>query len=147
MTGLSDQDVLIFIKSEVVMRWVLPSDALDEASRNFRAQGFFTALPALNYGGLFAGLSDAGYSRNEPVKDKELPEAEDEIVRRACVAIYSKGKKLDFVDVGKETAFRRVIEEHLQRLRSFPVLVRSDDRRLKVTENFARENLERFLSD
>ena len=137
----------MFIKSEEVLRWVLPADAHEQAVRSLRDQGFFTTLPVSNYGGRVGGASDAGYSQNDPAHAKELPAAEEELVRRASVVIYARGKRLHFVDVGKESAFRRVIEEHLHHLHRFPVLVRSDGRRLEGPENFTDEKLASFLSD
>jgi hypothetical protein len=148
MTELDPRDVLMYVKSEDVIRKVLPPDAHDEAIRGFRAQAFYCVPPvAANYGGHIGPAHDVGYFGNKPVIDKEIPEAEEEAVQRAMKAVYDQGKKLYIVDVGKESALRRVIEEHLHSLRDFPVLVRPDGRRLEGVRNFSPENLGRFLSD
>jgi hypothetical protein len=148
MTALGTRDVLMYVKSEDIIRWVLPPDAQDEALRAFRERGYYACPVIGNWGGHSAGsFFDAGYFGNKPVRDKKLPELEADAIDRAWVAVHAKGKRLHIVDVGKESELRRVIEEHLHHLHSFPVLVRPDGRRLEGTESFSKENLDRFLSD
>lgn len=147
MTEVTDRDVLMYVKSEEVIRWVLPPDAQDEGLRAFRAGGYYTCWLQPGYGGHSAGsFFEAGHFENKPVRDKQLPEGESDAIDRACAAIYAHGKSLHIVDVGKESALRRVIEEHLHHLHSFPVLVRLDGRRLEGIESFTQESLEEFLS-
>jgi hypothetical protein len=145
--ALDHRDVLMYVKSENIVRWVLPPDAQDEALRGLRSHAFYCIPPAGNWGGHMGTNFDAGYFGNKPVRDKEIPEAEADAIRRAVTAVYGKGKKLYIVDVGKESALRRVIAEHLHHLHSFPVLMRLDGRRLEGAQNFSQENLETFLSD
>ncbi|MFZ1023558.1 MAG: hypothetical protein WAN87_05435 [Thermoplasmata archaeon] len=149
MKTLGSGDVLIYVKSEDMIRWVLPPDAQDEGLRGFRDSGYYTCpVAGGKWGAHSAGLDhNAGYFGNRPVRDKELPEEEAAAIDRAWVALRAKGKTIHIVDVGKESALRRVIEEHRHHLRSFPALVRPDGRRLEGTPNFTKENLDKFLSD
>jgi hypothetical protein len=147
--ALSPQDVLMYVKSEEIIRRVLPPDAQDEAIRQFRAGGYYSSplLPTSYWTHGNATIFDAGNFGNKPITDKEIPKAESEAIDRACAAIYARGKRLHIVDVGKESALRRVIAEHLHHLHDFPVLVRVDGRRLEGAESFTEENLEKFLSN
>jgi hypothetical protein len=144
---LGPQDVLMYIKSEETIRLVLPPDCHDEALRGLRSQGFYSVAPGPSYAFHVGTSSDVGNFGNKPILDKEIPEAETEALRRTWAAVYAKHKTLHVVDVGKESALRRVIEEHRHRLQEFPVLVRPDGRRLEGTKNFSDENLAKFLSD
>ena len=144
------RDVLLYIKSEEVIRLVLPSDAHDAALAALRDGGYYT------YYGLAAhsassGLSEtafkAGHFENRPVMGQEIPESEDEAIRRAGMAVVAHGRRMHVVDVGKESAPRRIIEEHLHHLKRFPVLCRPDGRRLEGADQFTQENLEQILRD
>jgi hypothetical protein len=146
MTALGAQDVLMFVKSEDIIRLVLPPDAHDEALRSVHAEGFYSSPPG-QFGGHMGPSSDAGYFGSKPVREKEIPEAEAEAIRRASRAVSLRHKTLHVVDVGKESPLRRVIEEHLHQLHDFPVLMRPDGRRLEGAGNFTDENLAKFLSD
>lgn len=142
-------DVLIYIKSEDVVRRVLPSDAHDEAIGALRAGGYYTFFPA-GYGG-HAGPSPAAYDTahygHKPIMGKEVPEAEEDAIERAGATVFAHGRRLHVVDVGTESALRRIISEHLHHLKNFPVLCRPDGRRLEGTDEFTQENLEKFLRD
>jgi hypothetical protein len=148
MKPLGSDDVLIYVKSENIIRWVLPPDAQDEGLRAFRASGYYTCPVIGGNWGHSAGIDhNAGSFGNRPVRDKEIPEEEAAAIDRAWVALRAKGKTIHIVDVGKESPLRRVIEEHRHHLHRFPVLVRPDGRRLEGIPNFRNENLERFLAD
>jgi hypothetical protein len=149
MTLLDHRDVLLYIKSEDIVVRVLPPDAADEAIRSLRANGHYSLPPGQGYSGHWGTGSffDAGRFGNKPVRAKELPEGEEDAIRRVWAAVQEKGKRLHIVDVGKESALRRVIGEHLHHLQNFPVLVRLDGRRLEGVENFTEAGLEKFLSD
>lgn len=138
----------MFVRSEDIIRRVLPPDAHDEALRAFHSQAFFCVPPpaALRGGHIGPGW-EAGYFGNKPVRDKEIPEVEEDAIQLAVRAVHGQGRNLYIVDVGKESALRRVISEHLNHLHRFPVLVRPDGRRLEGADNFSRQNLEKFLSD
>jgi len=148
MQALDHRDVLMYVKSEDIIRRVLPPDAHDEALRDFHSQAFLAIPPpaALRGGHIGPGW-EAGHFGNKPVRDKEIPELEADAIHRAVMAVHHRGKTLYIVDVGKESALRRVIAEHLHHLHSFPVLVRPDGRRLEGADSFSDENLQRFLSD
>jgi len=148
MQAVDRRDVLMFVKSEDIIRRVLPPDAHDEALRGFHSQAYLSIPPpaALRGGHIGPGW-EAGYFGNKPVRDKEIPELEEEAIHRTVMAVHGRGKTLHIVDVGKESPLRRVIAEHLHQLHSFPVLVRPDGRRLEGVQNFSQENLEKFLSD
>ncbi len=142
-------DVLIYIKSEDVVRRVLPPDAHDEAIGALRSGGWYTFLPA-GYGG-HAGTSSTAYDGPhygyKPIMGKEVPEAEEDAIERAGATVFAHGRRLHVVDVGKESALRRLISEHLHHLKNFPVLCRPDGRRLEGADEFTQENLEKFLRD
>jgi hypothetical protein len=103
------------------------------------------------YGGHSTGggtaFFDGGIFANKPIYDEELPEDQADAVRRAFRTVQGAGRKLHLVDIGKESAFRRVIEEHLHHLRKFPVLVRPDGRRLEGPEECTESRLKAFLED
>jgi hypothetical protein len=147
MNDLSHRDVLMYVRSEDTIRMVLAPDAQDEVLRAYRAKGYCLP-PMASLRGLSIGPGhEAGYFGGKPIRDKEIPEAEEQAIQRASLAVHRRGKTLYIVDVGKESALRRVIQEHLHHLHAFPVLVRTDGRRLEGSGNFSDENLERFLSD
>ncbi|MGA9839357.1 MAG: hypothetical protein WBF81_02970 [Thermoplasmata archaeon] len=149
MTALDHRDVLMYVRSEETIRLVLPPDAQNEVIQGMRSQGYHTVTFSSGLGsGRVMGTSfNSGYYGNKPVREKELSEAEVEAIGVAWTAIREKGKTLHIVDVGRESALRRVIEEHLHHLEHFPVLVRPDGRRLEGVQNFTLRNLETFLSD
>ncbi len=150
MEVLDDRDVLLYVKSEDMIRMVLPPDAGDAAIQSLRANGYYSfPMSVSGFGGHWGTGSsfDAGNFGNKPVRATELPEEEEDAIGRVWTAIHEKGKRLHIVDVGKESALRRVIDEHLHHLRTFPVLVRPDGRRLEGLENFDEKRLENFLSD
>ncbi len=151
--GMSDlvqpADVLIYIKSEDVVLRVLPSEAHDEAVGALRAGGWYTYFPA-GYGGHVGPSStafDAAQIGHKPVTGKQVPEAEEDAIERAGATVFAHGRRLHVVDVGKESALRRLISEHLHHLKNFPVLCRPDGRRLEGADEFTQENLEKFLRD
>jgi len=146
---LDRRDVLLFVDSEKVIR-TLPPDAQDPTIRALRENGSYTFWGAgyAGHGAISGGtLFDAGRFGNKPVKSRELTDAENDAIHLVWRVLHEKGRTLHIVDVGKESALRRVIQEHLHHLRTFPVLVRPDGRRLEGLEEFTLENLEKFLSD
>jgi len=150
MKAPDDRDVLMYVRSETVIRRILPPDAQDEGIRAFHEHGFITyyAQPWGGHGGLFGPtVFDSGRFGNKPVLAKGLSDEEEDAVRLVWKVAHEKGKTIHIVDVGKKSALRRLIEEHLHHLRRFPVLVRPDGRRLEDVQNFSEESLERFLSD
>ena len=147
MKALGARDVLMYVKSENVIRMVLPPDAQDEALRRLRANGYDTYFAGSSVYGARGGFgSGSGYFGNKAIRAKELPEPEEDAIRRVWATVRAKGLTLHLVDVGVESALRRVIEEHLHHLRNFPVLVRPDGRRLEGAQSFSEENLAEFLS-
>ncbi|MGC2789678.1 MAG: hypothetical protein WA547_06445 [Thermoplasmata archaeon] len=148
MKELDARDVLMYIKSEDTIVKVLPPDSHEEFVRAYRANGYSTMPSYPAAAGRLSGYPiDQENFANKPVRAKELPEAEEDAIRRAWDQIRAKGKTLHVVDVGKESALRRVIEEHLHHLHQFPVLVRPDGRRLEGIQSFTAEALDKFLSD
>jgi hypothetical protein len=145
-----DRDVLMYVKSENIIRLVLPPNAQDAGIQAFREHGFLTHQPIFYSGHSgFVGSSvfDSGSFANKPVMDKELSEREAGAVRLVLKVVRERSKTIHIVDVGKESALRRLIVDHLHHLRNVPVLVRPDGRRLEGVQNFSEERLERFLSD
>ena len=142
----------MFINSLRIVR-TLPLDAQDQALGSLRQGGKYS----LFWGGTFgyaghggasaSALWDSGRYGGKPVIEHELTPDEEEAIRLVLRLVQEKGKTLHIVDVGKESSFRRVIEEHLHHLRRFPVLVRPDGRRLEGVEEFTPEKLEKFLAD
>jgi hypothetical protein len=147
MSTVNERDVLLYVKSEDVIRMVLPPDAQDEALRAYRAHGYCTAPLGSLRGLPIAPGPGAGYFGNKPIRDKEIPEGEQEVIQRVLAAAHHQGRDLHIVDVGKESALRRLIEEHLHKIRKYPVLVRPDGRRLEGIESVREEELQRFLSE
>jgi hypothetical protein len=148
MTALSENDVLMYVESEDIIRQILPPESQGEALRGFREMGSFACPIPEGWGYQGQGsYFTTSHSEYQPIKGKEVPAAEAQAIDRARAAVHERGKTLHIVDVGKESALRRVIEEHLHHLHNFPVLVRVDGRRLEGTESFTKENLEKFLSD
>jgi hypothetical protein len=149
MAELDPRDVLMYIKSEETIVKVFPPNSHQEIIEAIRTNGYSTLTPNSVYGGgrLTGYAVDAENFSNKPLRAKELPEAEEDACRRAWDEIRAKGKTLHVVDVGKESALRRVIAEHLHHLHHFPVLVRPDGRRLEGVQSFTAEALETFLTD
>jgi hypothetical protein len=148
--SVDSRDVLLYVRSDDVIRRVLPRDAQDEGIRAFHEHGYATvyAQPWGGHSGFYGPTAfDSGRFGGKPVVDKELSEAEVDAVRLVQKVANEKGRTLHIVDVGKESAPRRFIEEHLHHLRHFPVLLRPDGRRLEDIQDFTQENLEKFLSD
>lgn len=146
---MDPRDVLIYIRTEETIRWVLPPEAHDEAIAGLRDSGYYTFLPGVYSGhaGSTSTVFDPGSLENKPVRGEEVPEDEEEAIRRAGFAVVAHGRRLHVVDVGKESALRRMIAEHLHHLRRFPVLVRPDGRRLEGADEFTEEKLAAFLAD
>ena len=148
MSDLDHRDVLMYVKSEDIIRRVLPPDAHDDALRAYHSDAFYSLPPMASLRGLHIGPGwEHGYFGNKPVRDKEIPELEADAIERAVRTVHGRGRTLHIVDVGRESGLRRIISEHLHHLDSFPVLVRPDGRRLEGVQSFTEENLERFLSD
>jgi hypothetical protein len=150
-TQVEPSDVILYVKSEKVIRSVLPPGAQDEAIRAFHAFGSVTCAPQSYYGGHggFIGSTafDSGRFGNKPILTEELPEEEEAALRLVWKVAYEKRRTLHIVDAGKESALRRLIEEHLHHLDHFPVLLRPDGRRLEDVKDFTEEQLDRFLAD
>lgn len=147
MSEVSPRDVLLYVKSEEIIRMVTPPDAQDEVLRAYRARGYCTPPLAALRGLPIAPGPGAGYFGNKPIREREVPEEDRDSIQRVASLLRERGQSLHIVDVGKESVLRRVIAEHLHHLHRFPVLVRPDGRRLEGTESFTDENLARFLSD
>jgi hypothetical protein len=143
------QDVLLYIKSEDVIRLVLPPDAHDEALGALRTGGYYTfqGAPYSSQAGVSATTFPASQYGNQAITEKTIPESEDDAIRRAGRAVLAHGRRMHVVDVGKESAPRRIISEHLHHLKKFPVLCRPDGRRLEGADEFTDENLEKILRD
>lgn len=141
----------MYVNSLKLVR-TLPPDTQDEAIRSLREGGYYSfwawGFGHAGHGG-FSGstLFDAGRFGNKPIIEEGLSPEDVEAMHLVLRLVQEKGKTLHIVDVGKESAFRRVIGEHLHHLRRFPVLVRPDGRRLEGVEQFTEEKLESFLSD
>jgi hypothetical protein len=147
-----DRDVLMYVKSETVIRRVLPPNAQDEGIRAFQEYGHLTYYAPIGQTGGHSGfvgstVFDSGRFGNKPILDKELTEEEADAVQLVWKVAHEKGRTIHIVDVGKESALRRLIEEHRHHLHRFPVLIRPDGRRLEDVHNFSEESLERFLAD
>lgn len=145
------KDVLMFVNSLRIVR-TLPPDAQDEALRALRDGGHYPfwagTFGYAGHGGASGStLWDSGRYGGKPIVENELTPDEEEAIRLVLRLVQERSKTLHIVDVGKETAFRRFIEEHRHHLRRFPVLVRPDGRRLEGIEEFTSEKLEAFLSD
>jgi hypothetical protein len=146
------EDVLMFIKSTRVIELVTPPDARDTTIAALTRNGFlsFAAMPAANVvrGGIAESTAfDSVALANEAALDKELPDDEVEATRAVFQAARAKGRTVHVVDVGRESALREYISEHLHHLKDFPVLMRPDGRRLKGCANCTPEKLEKFLAD
>jgi len=149
---LHPSDVLMFVKSKRVVSIVTPPGARSEVMAAMEDHGHYTWGSAYGgYGGHATGggtaFFDGGHFGNKPVIKEELPEAETEAVRLVYRKVREAGRTLHLVDVGKESAFRRLIEEHLRHLRHFPVLMRPDGRRLEGPEECTETRLDAFLAD
>lgn len=149
MAAVDPRDVLIYIRTEETVRWVLPPEAHDAAIADLRDSGYYTFRPGAyeSAPGATSTTFAAGRFQNRPVVEPDVPEDEEEAIRRAGYAVVAHGRRLHVVDVGKESALRRLIAEHLHRLRRFPVLVRPDGRRLEGADQFTDERLASFLAD
>jgi hypothetical protein len=142
----------MFIKTERVIRAVLPPDARDPLIAGLESHGFYTfnAGPGgwAGHGAILGDTAfDAGRMGHKPILDEELPEQEVEATRLVFQVLHQRRRTVHVVDVGRQSSFHRFIEEHLHHLREFPVLVRPDGRRLEGCREFTPEKLEQFLSD
>lgn len=144
------RDVLLYLNSYRILR-TLPPDAHDAAIRGMQQSGTYKFSPFLSWAGTgpisARPMLDPGRYGNKPVSGTELTADEEAAVQLVWKLVGEKGKSVHIVDVGKESALRRFIQEHLHHLRRFPVLVRPDGRRLEGIEEFTPEKLENFLSD
>lgn len=149
---MHSSDVVMFVRSAKVIKLVTPPDAHNEVMGAMEKAGFYTVAAGAGSWGVHAtgggtAFFDGGRFGNRPIFDQELPEDEAETVYRVFRKVREKGGRLHLVDVGKETAFRRLIEEHLKHLPRFPVLVRPDGRRLVGPEECTDAQLDKFLAD
>ena len=150
-TSFGHKDVVLFINSLKIVR-TLPMDAQDRAIGSLRDGGHY-AMWAGTFG--YAGhggasssaLWDSGRYGGKPIIEHELTPEEEAAMRLVLHLVHERGMNLHLVDVGKESAFRRVVEEHLHHLRRFPALLRRDGRRLQGVEEFTAEKLQTFLAD
>jgi hypothetical protein len=150
--SVAHDDVLMFIKSIRVIEYVTPPGARDAAMAALQTNGHYTFTAVAGsyaiHGGIFGDtLFDSGHYGNKPIMDKELPAEEIDATRVVFQAAHAKGRTVHVVDVGRESAFREYISEHLHHLKSFPVLMRPDGRRLEGSANCTPEKLEKFLAD
>jgi hypothetical protein len=151
-TKVAHEDVLMFIRSTRVIEYVTPPNARDAAIAGLTESGHYTFTPAAGsyaiHGGIFGGtVFDSGRYGNKPILDKELPQDEIDATRAVFRAAHAKHRTVHVVDVGRESALREYISEHLHHLKSFPVLMRPDGRRLEGCANCTPEKLEKFLAD
>ncbi len=146
------EDVLMFLRSTRVIELVTPPDTHPDVALAIARDGCYSVAAAPNpYRGrvLVGGapsVGEGGFS-NQGVVDKELSEEEVEAAAAVFRAARAKGRTVHVVDVGRESALREYISEHLHRLKSFPVLMRPDGRRLEGCANCTPEKLDRFLTD
>jgi hypothetical protein len=150
--SVAHDDVLMFIKSTRVIEYVTPPDARDAAIAGMTQDGHYTFTAAAGsysiHGGIFGDtVFDSGRYGNKPIFDKELPEDEARATRVVFETAHAKHRTVHVVDIGRESALREYIEEHLHHLKSFPVLMRPDGRRLEGCANCTPEKLEKFLAD
>lgn len=143
------RDLLLYIRSEDALRWVLPPDAQDPVLKAVREGGCGT-FAAGTYTG-HAGASETTFASGryggKPIHGKMIPQEEEEAIRRVGSMVLEQRRTIHVVDVGRETALRRLIAEHLHHIQRFPVLCRSDGRRLEGPQEFTPENLEKIFSD
>jgi len=142
----------MFIKSTRVIEYVTPPGARDEAILGLQQQGqytFFAGPAAYSIHGGISGSTtfDSGRYGNKPIFDEELPAEEIEATRNVFEAAHAKHRTVHVVDVARESPLREYISEHLHHLKSFPVLMRPDGRRLEGCANCTPEKLEKFLED
>ena len=149
---LHSSDVVMYVKSQRTILRVTPPDAVNEVMAGMEAHGYYTfgAIPG-SYGGHVTGggtaLFDGGRFGNKPVFDEELPEDEAEALDLVARKVQESGRRLHVVDVGRESALRRLIEDRLHHLKRFPVLLRPDGRRLEGPEDFTEARIAAFLKD
>jgi hypothetical protein len=140
-------DLLLYVKSVRVIHDVLPAESRDAVYREVSSAGWAEIPPPMG-GGFAAPISSSGGRLGrEPEIETEIPEDEEAAIRVVWEVAHAKGRRLHLVDVGKESALRRVLEERVRHLREFPVLVRRDHARLEGPGAFTKQNLERFLSE
>jgi hypothetical protein len=142
----------MYVRSRKTILLVTPPNAVNEAMAGMEAHGYYTfGVIGGTYGGHATGggtsLFDGGRFGNKPVFDEELPEDEAEAVDLVARKVREGGRRLHVVDVGKESALRRLIEDHRHHLKRFPVLLRPDGRRLEGPEEFTEAKLAAFLKD
>lgn len=152
---LHPSDVLMFVKSTNEIMLITPPDARNEVMAAWEKSGY--ASFAAGGGGVFVtagrggspGETTYGEGRfgNKPIYHKELPEDQAAAIRLVYRKVHEKGRTLHLVDVGKESAPRRLLAEHLKHLRSFPVLMRPDGRRLEGPAAITEARLDEFLAD
>lgn len=147
--GIDRRDLILYIRSEDVLRWVLPPDAQQPVIRAVREAGFGTFW-ANTYSGPAGARGtnlSSDYYGNEPVRDKSFPPDEAEAIRRVGQMVLDQGRTIHVVDVGRESPLRRLLAERLHHIQHFPVLYRVDGRRLEGPTEFTPQNLEKFFSD
>jgi len=149
---LHPSDVLMYVKSKKVVSLMTPAEAQNEVMGSMEEHGHYTWGSNFgSWGGHATGggtsFFDGGRYGNRPVFDQELPEDEAEVVRLVCRKVRERGRTLHLVDVGKESALRRLIQEHLKHIRRFPVLMRPHGRRLEGPDECTEAGLDEFLTD
>jgi hypothetical protein len=141
------RDVLMFINSWKIVR-TLPPDAQNEAIGALRDHGCFTYLASAMSGHTGAGTAfESGRFGAKPILRAELSDDERATIGLVYRLVHERGMTLHIVDVGRESALRKYITEHLHHLHDFPVLVRPDGRRLEGLDAFTSESLASFLAD
>jgi hypothetical protein len=149
---VAPEDILMFIKSTRVIEFVTPPGARDAAILGLQQRGQYTFFagpaPFAIHGGISGSTAfDSGQYGGKPIFDDQLPQDEVEATRNVFQAAHAKRRTVHVVDAGRETPLREYISEHLHRLKSFPVLIRPDGRRLEGAANCTPEKLEKFLAD
>ncbi len=147
---IDHRDLILYIRSVDVVHAALPSGDANSAILAFQGSGYYTC-PGGHYTspmGAAGTVTPMMRSAAAPVaQEKELPEAEAEALRLAWHTARRTGRTLHIVDIGRETSFHRYLTVHARHLREFPVLCRTDGRRLEGLRDFTEENLSQFLID
>ncbi len=143
------RDLILYVRSVEVVHTVLARGGAGRMEGTLQGSGYYSFFVSPSYGHLASGTVTRGMPDYAVPLDEEksLPDAEAEAVRVAWRWARKHGRNLHVVDVGRETSFHRYLTVHVHHLRAFPVLCRTDGRRLEGLPEFTEENLTRLLTD